>query len=196
MNKRNFFDRIAPSWHDEHQNPEERFKLEALFRHIPMAPGNRVLDAGCGTGRVAPLIRKSVGDSGWVVGMDLAWEMLNIAGKQQRGKCIYVLSDAHEIALLDGQFDVVICFALFPHLKEKLRALEEFRRVLNPGGQLVVAHTMNREELNAFHARVKGPVTSDLLPKPADMAHFFETVGFRDFSLQEEPSLYIARGWK
>lgn len=196
MNKRNFFDGIAPSWHDEHQNAAEQAKLETLFRRIPMEPGNRVLDAGCGTGRAAPLIRKSVGDSGYVVGIDLSWEMLNIAGESQRGKSVYVLSDAHETALKDGSFDVAICFALFPHLEQKLRALEQFRRVLKPGGLLVVAHTMNRQELNAFHSRVKGPVTRDLLPGPVEMADLFEAAGFRNFDLQEEPSLYLARGWK
>ncbi len=196
MKKRKFFDGIAPSWHEEHQNAEEELKLEALFRRIPMSPGQMVLDAGCGTGRTAPLIRKSVGDSGWVAGMDLSWEMLRIARNKQRGKCVYFLSDAHELPLPDGRFDVVICFALFPHLDHKLRALKQFQRVLKPGGLLAVAHTMNRRELNAFHARVKGPVTRDLLPGEAEMSRLFEAAGFRDFDLREEPSLYLARGRK
>ena len=97
------------------------------------------------------------------------------------------------IPLRENIFDVVVCFALFPHLPDKARALMEFRRILKPGKPLYIAHLMSREELNRFHSQVKGPVTQDFLPTREEMEELFSSAGFRELVIKDERSLYIAR---
>jgi hypothetical protein len=70
--------------------------------------------------------------------------------------------------------------------------MKALARVLKPGGKLIIAHQMNREELNRFHGNVDGPVSDDLLPDEKKMKELFKTAGFRDIEIREGPGLYLA----
>jgi len=131
MKKRKFFDGIAPSWHEEHQNAEEELKLEALFRRIPMSPGQMVLDAGCGTG----LLGRQVG-AAHLLGVDGSLGMLReTAG---RGAPVaQALLDA--LPFGDGTFDAALCFtALALGREDPAPAARELRRVVRPNGTVVI----------------------------------------------------------
>jgi len=195
MNRKNFFNKEAQKWEEEHQREKEQSKLRKLFPYLPVGKGDRVLDAGCGTGRLIPYLEKSAGPTGKIVEMDFAKKMLDIANEKHSGsKICFVQSDAQHIPFTENSFDVVICFALLPHIPNKQKALREFKRILKPLSPLIIAHTMSREELNAFHRKVKGPVTQDLLPDQEEMENLFIKAGFQNFFIMDKPSLYIARG--
>jgi len=129
-----------------------------------------------------------------LVEMDLSEGMLQIGNRKHDLPGLYfVQADAHHLCLKENRFSTIICMAFFPHLNDKAGALAEFRRILKPGGTLMVTHQMSREELNEFHKEVKGPVTKDLLPDEAGMRALFSGAGFKDLTIRDEPSLYIAR---
>jgi len=194
MHRKTFFDKEAHNWEKEHQSQKEHSKLKKLILYFPIKAGYTVLDAGCGTGRLIPYIKKSAGNSGQIVEMDFSEKMLDIAKKKHSNLNIwFIQSDAQQIPLKKNLFDMVICFALFPHLPDKKNTLKEFKRILKPNHPLVIAHTMSRAELNKFHKKVKGPVTQDLLPDRKDMKELFWDTGFRNLSITDKPSLYIAR---
>lgn len=195
MDRKNFFNKEAQKWEKEHQHEKEQSKLRKLFPYFPVGKGDRVLDAGCGTGRLIPYLKKSAGPTGQIVEMDFAKKMLDIAHeKYSDSKIYFVQSDAQHIPFTENSFDVVICFALLAHIPNKQKALKEFKRILKPDGPLVIAHNMSREELNTFHKKVKGPVTQDLLPEQKEMEELFIKAGFQNFFIKDKPSLYIARG--
>lgn len=159
---------------------------------LPLSKGYRVLDAGCGTGRMSPYLKQAVGRKGRIFAADFSGEMLKIAKSLYPYKNLYFIqSDAQRLPFGSSFFDVVICFALFPHIQNKEGALEEFRRVLKPEGLLVIAHLMSRQELNSFHRQVKGPVTEDLLPEEKEMRRLLTEAGFNHLSIKDEPSLYL-----
>ncbi|MCD6516034.1 MAG: class I SAM-dependent methyltransferase [Candidatus Aminicenantes bacterium] len=194
MDRRTFFNNAAQNWEIEHRQEKEKDKLNRLIPHFMVNAGDRVLDAGCGTGRLIPYLKKSAGSSGRVVEMDFAKNMLDIAKEKYRhSEIFFVQSDARFIPFKENSFDVVICFALLPHVPDKQMTLREFKRILKPNKSLIVAHTMSRKELNGFHKRVKGPVTQDLLPDEKEMEALFCNAGFRNLSITDQPSLYIAR---
>ncbi|MBS3818863.1 class I SAM-dependent methyltransferase [bacterium] len=194
MNRKEFFDRMASDWEKEHRCQKEQAKLEKLAGYFPLSQGHWVLDAGCGTGRLIPFIRKSIGTQGSLVEMDFSREMLKIGQEKYFSENTgFVQSNAQTIPLQNDNFDVVICFALFPHLSQKEKALKEFRRVLKPQSPLVIAHPMSREELNRFHSHVKGPVAQDFLPDRREMEQLFSAARFHNLSIKDEPSLYIAQ---
>jgi demethylmenaquinone methyltransferase/2-methoxy-6-polyprenyl-1,4-benzoquinol methylase len=195
MDRKTFFNQQAQNWEEEHQHEKEQSNLKKLIPHIPVKEGDRVLDAGCGTGRLIPYLKKFAGLSGEIVEMDFAKKMLEIAKKKYSDPNIcFVQSDAQIIPFKDKSFDSVICFALLPHIPAKQKTLKEFKRILKPTCPLVIAHNMSREELNAFHKKVKGPVTQDLLPDQKEMEKLFMNAGFQNFSIIDKPSLYIASG--
>ncbi len=192
MDRREFFNRIAAEWARNDQNLEETTKIENLINLMRLEKGDIVLDAGCGTGRLVPFIRRKIGRSGRLVELDFSEKMLQLARLSHKKQAIYfVLADATLPPFKAQTFDVIICFALFPHLDDKLAGLTEFRRILKAAGSLFIAHPMSRGALNDYHSRVDGPVKGDILPDKAEMKHLLRTAGFKIIQLEDQPSFYL-----
>ncbi|HEY0879711.1 MAG TPA: methyltransferase domain-containing protein, partial [Zeimonas sp.] len=110
-----------------------------LLEAAALRPGERVLDVACGTGVVARMARQRVGDSGTVAGLDANPGMLAVARSASPKPAIdWYEATAEAIPLADGAFDAVLCQLGLQFITNKLGALREMRRVLAPGGRLVV----------------------------------------------------------
>ena len=105
--------------------------------------GDRVLDVGCGPGYFARMLAEAVGPEGSVVGIDAAPEMIDYAGRKARrlSNCRFQLGTAQSLAFPDAALDVVVSSLMMHHLPEegRLPAVREMRRVLRPGGTLLLA---------------------------------------------------------
>lgn len=196
MERRQFFDNLARQWDEEHHTPEEHERTAKFVReHLRAAAGESVLDVGCGTGRLAPFLLEMLGAGGRLAALDISEEMLRIPRRRYPfPNVLFIQGDGHRLPFKYGSMDAVICFAFFPHLTDKEMAMKEFAAVLKPGGRLIIAHQMNREELNRLHGSVNGPVKRDVLPAEAEMRCFFANAGFRGVEFQERSGLYWARG--
>ncbi len=193
MTKSDFFSGISASWDERHSTPEEQERLRRFAVHFRLRQGDRVLDAGCGSGRLIPLICAAVGPQGSLVELDFAPDMVNIArGKAKNGRVEFIVGDAHSLPMPDGDFDKVIALALLPHLDDRGAALKEFRRVLKPGGMLVIAHQLGREALDRLHNESSEPVRRDLLPEKLVLAGLLATAGFSSCEIIDEPGQYVA----
>jgi demethylmenaquinone methyltransferase/2-methoxy-6-polyprenyl-1,4-benzoquinol methylase len=194
LKKKVFFNQIAEDWDKEHQGKEELERTRLLVEHYNLMSGEKVLDIGCGTGRLIPFIEDKIGHQGILMELDFSEEMLKVGKtKYQYKNLFFIKADAHQTGFTNHYFNTIICLAIFPHLNDKPGALREFRRILKPGGQLIISHQMSREEINQFHKNVKGPVTRDLLPDDKEMEQLFTQAGYRSFFLKNEPGFYLAR---
>ncbi len=105
------------------------------------AHGTRVLDVGCGSGIYLEALRSMGFD---VTGVDLSEEMLatcrNRFGMESNDSdAIHLrLGDVEHIPLPDGYFDLVLCVGVFGYLLTDEAARAELRRVLKPGGVLLL----------------------------------------------------------
>lgn len=103
--------------------------------------GDRVLDLATGTGLNLPHLRELVGEEGHVVGVDLTPAMLDIARAQieRHGwKNVEVReADAANLPFPEASFDKVICAFALNIIPDYVRAIEEVKRVLVPGGRFV-----------------------------------------------------------
>lgn len=113
---------------------------EDLVRTAAPKPGERVLDVACGTGVVARLASRRIGDNGCVAGLDVNPGMLAVArSATPPGLAIdWYEASADAIPLPDGAFDVALCQMGLQFISNKLGALREMHRVLAPGGRLVL----------------------------------------------------------
>ncbi len=188
--RRQFFAQAAADW-DALEVDETHVRLREIVAGLGIAPGAAVLDVGCGTGILLPLLRESMNGDGGVVALDLSGEMLKRAlGKGQRA--VYVQGDAENLPLPDEVFDWVLCNAVFPHFADKLRALAELRRVLREECHLVICHTASRQAINEFHHSVGGVVVHDTIPDEGEMLRLLREAGLVEAQVRDEPDRYLA----
>jgi SAM-dependent methyltransferase len=99
----------------------------------PLSSDLRVLDVGCGTGRLTSRLEAS---GATVVGLDLDPAMLVVAATRTRGRLI--LGDAHRIPVGDATFDRVVAVTLCEFTDDLGAVFAELARVTRPGGRIVV----------------------------------------------------------
>lgn len=112
-----------------------------LMRVADLGPGERVLDVACGTGIGARLAAEAVGSRGAVAGLDVNPGMLAVARSATPPDLSieWYESSAEDMPLADEGFDVVLCLISFQFMRDKAAAAQEMRRVLAPGGRLVLS---------------------------------------------------------
>ena len=189
MNHRQFFDRAAADW-DALEVEETHVRLREIMAGLGIAPGATVLDVGCGTGVLLPLLHESTNGNGHVVALDLSGEMLKRALSKGQ-MAVYVQGDAQSLPLPEGIFDWVLCNAVFPHFPDKSRALAEIRRVLRNGGHLVICHTASRQAINELHRSVGGVVARDAIPDEGEMLRLLQEAGLMEAQMRDEPDRYL-----
>jgi len=146
MPKQHFFDEVYGAKPSENY---ERFFVPAigeplandLIRLATLRPGERVLDVGCGTGIVARLASQQVGSNGAVAGLDVNPGMLEVARLTTPADMSieWHKGSAENMPLPDEAFDVILCQLSLQFMADKLGALQEMRRVLVPGGRLILS---------------------------------------------------------
>lgn len=112
-----------------------------LVERLEVEEGARVLDVGCGTGRLTRWIAERVGPRGDVVGVDPLEERIAVA-RSHGGAVRFEVGQAEALdAFEDASFDVVVLSSVLHWVADKAKALAEIRRVLRPGGRLGVTTT-------------------------------------------------------
>lgn len=149
-----------------------------LDPHLRGRVGTRVLDAGSGTGGNLAWLQRYA-DPRHIVGIDYSSIALAFSETDARRR----LAQASVMALpfADGRFDLVNCTDVIQHLPQDgadQRALQEFSRVLRPGG-LLFLRTNVYTGARTGRARATPPASSD----------------YRQYTLEELGALFAATGW-
>lgn len=132
-----------------------RFHLERYRFAAQYVEGKEVADVACGTGYGTELLCAD-GKAARAVGVDIDAEAVDYAtAVHGRDEARYVCVSADRTGLPDESFDVVVSFETIEHVPDDLTLLDEFSRLLRPGGTLVCS-TPNQWplELAEHHVRV------------------------------------------
>ncbi|TAM22121.1 MAG: class I SAM-dependent methyltransferase [Rhodanobacter sp.] len=117
--------------------PELREAIDALA----VRAGERVLDAGCGTGEAVGWFHESAGNHALVVGMDLATAHVRVARRSAPAPAPILQADMLRPPLADGSFDLVWAVNAVNHLRDPVAGLQVLSKLLRPGGRLVVGQS-------------------------------------------------------
>ncbi|MFE3636526.1 class I SAM-dependent methyltransferase [Streptomyces sp. NPDC059168] len=183
-----FFGARAAGW--DSRFPDDGPAYATAVAEMGLRPGDRVLDAGCGTGRALPPLRAAVGPGGVVVGVDLTAEMLQAAvraGRDREGRLL--LADVAALPLRRGALDAVFAAGLIAHLPRPVENLRELARVVRPGGLLALFHPIGRAALAARQGRL---ITPDDLRAEANLRPVLDRAGWRLTSYADEDSRFLA----
>jgi ubiquinone/menaquinone biosynthesis C-methylase UbiE len=107
------------------------------LRRIPMRADARVLDVGCGTGELLRRLRAKYPHA-QLAGLDPVPEMLAVAAGKLSGSEDLRVGYADALPWSAGSFDLVVSCNMFHYISHPVAALLEMRRVLRPGGVLVL----------------------------------------------------------
>ena len=108
--------------------------IELLKKYLFKKTGNIILDAGCGTGS----LMKKLKSFGKIYGVDVSHEALKFA--KSNGLKLIKKGSVTAIPYKNNQFDAIVSIDVLYHkqVKNDLQALREFKRVLKPGGILII----------------------------------------------------------
>ena len=143
---RQMFDGIAPRYDLLNRLLSMRQDLywrRKLVASLGLAPGERVLDAACGTADVGLEIARRYGGGVEVVGIDFSLRMLRLAMPKIRratppGSICLAAADLFDLPFTQGGFDAVTMAFGIRNIEDKQTVLEALRRQLKPGGRLAI----------------------------------------------------------
>ncbi|MEI6790777.1 MAG: bifunctional demethylmenaquinone methyltransferase/2-methoxy-6-polyprenyl-1,4-benzoquinol methylase UbiE [Myxococcaceae bacterium] len=122
---------------------QDQFWRKRIINFLPKQTDLNILDVATGTADLAIMILKNAKQVAHVTGIDLATNMLRIGqekvDKAALGACIDLQTgDAHHLGFPDSLFDVVTVAFGLRNMPGKEQALSEMKRVLKPGGRLII----------------------------------------------------------
>jgi ubiquinone/menaquinone biosynthesis C-methylase UbiE len=123
--------RIRQETHRLYTEPRVSF-LEWVTERIDILPGMTIVDVGCGRGIYHPLFRKR---GARVIGIDRSIGMLEEMGEDG----LLVVGDAQALPLADAVCDRAACNHVLYHVPDQTLAMHELRRIVRPGGRVVIA---------------------------------------------------------
>lgn len=177
--------------------------LTVDFNEIPLRPGMRVLDAGCGSGRHLCEAFRSPGVE--VAGVDLspadlgkARAFLSLMAREREGRWSVACADVERLPFAGGVFDVVVCAEVLEHVFDNRAAVAELVRVLKPGGDLVVTVPRFLPERvcwalsEAYHREPGGHVR---IYRKEELLALLEAAGTRCWRIRYRHGLHAPYWW-
>lgn len=146
-----------------------------LLRWLEPGKQRRILELGCGPGKYVGLLANSGFD---VVGVDPipfpTWDELRSRANVQLMSGVF----GESLPFADGEFDAVVCLSALLYFQDPDRGLEEMRRVLKPGGRLIV-RTVNRLNFYTTRTGKRLDPASRQLYSPCELRALVEKHGFQ-----------------
>lgn len=136
---------VTSGTHPERFDPEDSAQTLMDSEHrgryswaAQLVAGHSTLDAGCGTGYGLEILAQ--GGAGELTGIDVDLDAVTAARRRgERNGAVVTQADLQALEFPDNRFDVAVCFETIEHLTSPEQGIAELRRVVRPGGTLIVS---------------------------------------------------------
>lgn len=173
---------------DPETDPKERH-TDILIEAVGLGKGQRLLDVGCGFGR--PAIRFAQRTEAEVLGINVSAEQIRKANElaAESGvsdRVAFEVADVNALPYADGSFAAVWVVETLMYLPDRLHALKEIHRVLEPGGTLAISDYVEKEDLSDEQRKALAEgFTVDSLPTAAQYGELVAEAGFTTVSTED-----------
>jgi len=187
-----FFDVLAAEW-DLAFTTEDLERLSHIVDSLEVRKDMDILDLGCGTGILFDMLRRKVGESGSVTGVDISIKMAQKAHRNFPFANVNVVdADATMLPFADSSFDMAVAFSAFPHFSDQQRAIDETHRILRPKSRFYIIHLVSSRELSRLHHEIGGVVEHDAIPPEEKLRKMLNSSKFTDVTIDDQPGRYLA----
>ncbi|MGD9895488.1 MAG: class I SAM-dependent methyltransferase [Candidatus Methylacidiphilaceae bacterium] len=133
---------------------------KTLVDLMGVKPGHRVLDLGCGTGRLAEYMARIVGPFGEILGIDPLPHRIDIARRKAKAGLSFEIGGSDDLGRFPDQYWDLVCLnSVFHWIERQAEALRQIHRILKVGGKLGIG-TGQRDQPNPIHAVVKEAIAA------------------------------------
>ncbi len=174
----------------------------ALLQCVALAPGERLLEIGCGEGanlhHLAGRLERQAGESGLLqaatgalFGVDFTLGKARFAAERTGART--ACADAARLPFCDAAFDAVLVRDLLHHVPDRAAVLVEARRVLRPGGRITAIEPNGRNPLIAAQAAAIRAERGMLVSTAARLQDELSRAGFVAISVERRQPLPLSR---
>lgn len=191
MDERKFFDNLASTW-DANEVLSTPERVSEILQHAHIRPGESVLDLGTGTGVLIPQLATLVGAEGSITAVDYSQGMLDLAISKNAE--VAPPPRFHNIDFenetIDGVFDHILLYCVYPHLHTPIDTLKWLRAVnLAENGIITIAFPTDEDFINSVHRQKHSE--SDFLPPAHKLAETFRLHGLDAVVAKADKDNYI-----
>jgi ubiquinone/menaquinone biosynthesis C-methylase UbiE len=184
------YDHIAQTYDRRYEENQYTGIEQALLQFMDSPPGLQALEMGCGTGHWLGVLRER---GVRVTGLDASTQMLVQAQVMVPGVQL-IHGQAERLPWPAGSFDRVFCINAFHHFTDKAAFLAEARRVLRPGGMLMIVglDPHSGSDQWCIYDYFEGTVEIDKqrYPSASSIREWMRIAGFEDCVTREVQYLY------
>ncbi len=186
--KIDFFNERAEAWDAGHSDREFK-SIEQILNRSNLQKSDIVLDVAGGTGILAPYFLKIGIEKFYAI--EISLEMSKMYKKNFPAQEV-IYGDYQVFDFKKQMFDKIYIFNAFPHFNNYKLVFDRSFSLLKPGGMLIIAHSMNRNELNAHHLKAGRIVENDILISNKKFLELYKLSGFQNIVVENDKYFYSA----
>lgn len=181
MNKvKRFFNKLASNW--DENNKDDISNIEDIISYLKISSGDKILDIGCGTGIITPILSKISNNT--VIGLDISNKMIKVAkNKNSFNNVKYISYDYYKYN--KDKYNYIVCFNAYPHFVNLDLFIKKSYDLLLDNGILAIIFNHNHIKINSFHENINSDISRNI-NSPIEEGKLFEKYFNIYFSLEEE----------